>query len=163
MSSATAKVSVCFFLLHVNQNKRAAYFLYAVSALLLLFAAATCILLFAQCSPVRALWTPALRHLCLPPNINANVGLAQSSMSTPQSTPSTSNKHSILLCRRRSIRRLPPLLPLETEDEPSDKDGSCWCPKPRSRVRYPLSLSVFPHSTSLLSPLSFSSISGKKD
>jgi hypothetical protein len=80
LSSALAKTSICFFLLHVNQNKKSTYFLYAMMTIMLSLTSAACILLFAQCKPVYALWTTSLILTnCLPPNINANFGLAQSS------------------------------------------------------------------------------------
>jgi hypothetical protein len=83
LSSATAKISVCFFLIHVNQAKRSAYFLYGMAVLLMLSACAASIVLLTQCQPIAALWDLQIRLTtgnCLPPNINADVGLAQSGM-----------------------------------------------------------------------------------
>jgi hypothetical protein len=80
LSSTVAKTSICFFLLHVNQDKKSARFLYAMMTIMLTLTAAACILLFAQCKPVYALWTESLFFTnCLPPIINAHFGLAQSS------------------------------------------------------------------------------------
>ncbi|KAL1968078.1 hypothetical protein VTN77DRAFT_2208 [Rasamsonia byssochlamydoides] len=80
LSSATAKISVCFFLLHVNQDKRTGYFLYGMASLLFLFSIASSIVLLTQCQPVAALWNPALRMTghCLDPSVNTDVALAQS-------------------------------------------------------------------------------------
>jgi hypothetical protein len=80
LSSTLAKTSICFFLLHVNQNKKSALFLYAMITIMLALTFAACILLFAQCKPVYALWTESLFFTnCLPPIINAHFGLSQSS------------------------------------------------------------------------------------
>jgi hypothetical protein len=80
LSSTLAKTSICFFFLHVNQNKKSALFLYAMITVMLALTFAACILLFAQCKPVYALWTESLFFTnCLPPIINAYFGLSQSS------------------------------------------------------------------------------------
>ena len=80
LSSAFAKTSICFFLLHVNQSKKRARFLYGMVGTMLMFTLAASILVFAQCSPVYALWTPSLSATnCLPAHINSTFGLAQSS------------------------------------------------------------------------------------
>jgi hypothetical protein len=80
LSSAVAKTSICFFLLHLNQNKKSALFLYTMISIMLALTFAACILLFAQCRPVYALWTESLFFTnCLPPIINAHFGLSQSS------------------------------------------------------------------------------------
>jgi hypothetical protein len=83
LSSTLAKTSICFFLLHVNQNKKSALFLYTMITIMLTLTAAACILLFAQCKPIYALWTGSLFFTnCLPPIINAHFGLSQSSTFT---------------------------------------------------------------------------------
>ena len=81
MSSAVAKSSVCFFLIHVNQYKKGAWFLQGASLLLILFAAASIVVLFTQCDPANALWVLRLQEQgkCIDPKINAAVGLAQAS------------------------------------------------------------------------------------
>jgi hypothetical protein len=80
LSSTLAKTSICFFFLHVNQNKKSALFLYTMITVMLSLTFAACILLFVQCKPVYALWTESLFFTnCLPPIINAYFGLSQSS------------------------------------------------------------------------------------
>ncbi|EMC93684.1 hypothetical protein BAUCODRAFT_75567 [Baudoinia panamericana UAMH 10762] len=79
MSSALAKCSVCFFLIHVNQSKLAGRLLLAASILLVVFSTVTIAVLFGQCTPPQALWNPEVRATgnCINPSINAGVGLAQ--------------------------------------------------------------------------------------
>lgn len=80
MASAFGKASVAFLVLRIigpNTVWRK-WFVYANVALYMLVSISSCIIIFVQCTPSRALWEPVVEARCWNPTINANYSVFQS-------------------------------------------------------------------------------------
>ncbi|KAF4636567.1 hypothetical protein G7Y89_g1526 [Cudoniella acicularis] len=73
MSNVSAKLSICFFMLHINQEKRYARILVSVGCLVFALVISNCIYVFTQCRPASALWTGVGK--CLDPKISFIFGI----------------------------------------------------------------------------------------
>ncbi len=135
MAFSTPKLAVAYLLMRLlNPSKWQRWFLYFLSVSCLIFSALCAIFLFAQCTPVKGLWEPALKPVCWKPSVLINWTIFTGGRSPLRFGRSFTEQCSVLGVCRSVLGCVPYDRTKGSANQREEEDWSMFCSWPRSEV-----------------------------